>query len=891
MNILLPFFNLTAPWCSNPMVVIPIYSMSSIILMAVIVQLSSKIKLSQHIAPSKYHLFLFFIPIIAILSENIDSIYNQLFPGTTFARILGCIAWMTATFKFHSFLLFIEKLTIKNHKIAWYHYLFFALEAILCFTLIGAYSYRIIYATRWIYISRLYSAIYIFWIVSAMPSLITISKELTDTNLPYLIKKQIRTFLFYFLLPCLYSITVEFFSYLFFAPEHVAILYRVNIVYITLTIYFCFKQVMQFRFLNLANHVQAKQLITHEPNLKDVIERINIAGTPQELNFTVQQFVSNQLAVSIADVQLYIRPQGNQKPQDELQQDIEMFFNKTEPEFQAALEKLYKNKILVKHELEFDEFYTNHYSVICFAQFLRSIHADIVIPIVYNKQLLGYITVNNQENNKLYNLDQQNKLIVFAQFLAPALHVMNQQNIYALLQENKISKETLHEKNQEINQYKESIKQLLKDRIENHIGIMFYKNRHFSFKNQEAQTLLEINPNLMPEHPTTASLINFAQQIEKYQTTQTMHLTMHHGSKLVLTGMPHAQTPSSVLFIIRKPEATDLIKMHIDAISDNSNRDYLLYLQSTGIGQTINKLLPSNHESFIQTKIKLLNCILQKSALFLHACSEDLEHITTIIREFNTQKSVDIIDLQEDNQGHLRLFGINPLLSTTNTLPLLTSSDQGTIILKNIEALDTIAQQKLVQLLRYGIFTQYNSEQRLFSQARIICTSNYPLIDLIREKKIVNELHDALESRTLSIPSLITMDSQLLMTIIDEYMFQILQEQGPQQVQALNIKEKEKLLENRVAGLLELKQKITNLMLLKAQDKLVVSTKPTPQHRFIESTSAELQLAAQLGKDALKDVQLMKNLWKKLGNQAKIADLLGVNRSSVSRRCKDYNLS
>jgi len=79
-------------------------------------------------------------------------------------------------------------------------------------------------------------------------------------------------------------------------------------------------------------------------------------------------------------------------------------------------------------------------------------------------------------------------------------------------------------------------------------------------------------------------------------------------------------------------------------------------------------------------------------------------------------------------------------------------------------------------------------------------------------------------------------------------------------------------------------------MILKAQDKLVVNNKPAAQYRFIENSSAELQLAAQLGKDALKDVQLMKSLWKKLGSQTKIAEILGVNRSSVSRRCKDYNL-
>lgn len=78
-------------------------------------------------------------------------------------------------------------------------------------------------------------------------------------------------------------------------------------------------------------------------------------------------------------------------------------------------------------------------------------------------------------------------------------------------------------------------------------------------------------------------------------------------------------------------------------------------------------------------------------------------------------------------------------------------------------------------------------------------------------------------------------------------------------------------------------------MTLKYQNKLELNG-AILQHKIIDSSCPELQLAAQLGKHALKDVQLMKKLWDKLGSQTKIAELLGVNRSSVSRRCKDYHL-
>ena len=47
---------------------------------------------------------------------------------------------------------------------------------------------------------------------------------------------------------------------------------------------------------------------------------------------------------------------------------------------------------------------------------------------------------------------------------------------------------------------------------------------------------------------------------------------------------------------------------------------------------------------------------------------------------------------------------------------------------------------------------------------------------------------------------------------------------------------------------------------------------------------------AKLGKNALKEKQIMTYLWNKFKNQTKIAKLLNVNRSSVNCWCKDFSL-
>ena len=138
-------------------------------------------------------------------------------------------------------------------------------------------------------------------------------------------------------------------------------------------------------------------------------------------------------------------------------------------------------------------------------------------------------------------------------------------------------------------------------------------------------------------------------------------------------------------------------------------------------------------------------------------------------------------------------------------------------------------------------------------------------------------------------PSLITMNYQDLSLIIDGFVYQNLHDAGNKNFTPLTYSDKDTLIEKRIPSLFEFKQKIQTLMMNKThEDNIETQTIGNPE--LFNVMCPELQLAAQLGRHALKDTQLMTTLWKKLGSQTKIAELLGVNRSSVNRRCKDYNL-
>lgn len=897
MNVFLDFFQQLFSTCiafwdtlNSPTFSVILQIVSFLILFKVICNLTKLFLNQPDLQKKQSHFIFFIIPTIAIMSENIAWIIRHFFPKTTLARIVICIAWIISCFKFHSLAIFLEKITEKNNSLKAYHKILFTLETILCFGFIADCACLISYNTHLSCFAFFENITFALWFISIIPSTMTILSKLTHNHIPIVLKKQLQIILIYLITPHLICLVFEFFPKIVYHEYNNIAFATLGIIFITSTLYFCYKRIIQFRFLNLSDHVQipATTNISFTENIKEIIDQLNFASNAQELQLVTQNFFYEQLHISKQQIVLYLR--NTDKKLDPIQEEIEQFLNNENLGFNPVQTAI-SHKILIGHEIDFDAFSSENVIVCELSRFLRSIDSDLFIPVLSNKKITGYIIVKKDKKQNIYNLEQQNKMVVFAQFLAPAIYLLSQQNIYKLMQEAKETKEDLHAKHQEVNQYKESIKKLLKDRIENHIGIIFYKQKHFSFRNQEAQQLIGLNPNLQQNHPTTATLINLAQQVERFKSTQTMCMTIHNGSKLIVSGMPYAESSGGVLLTVRQPEATDIIKMQLDALKDPSKRDYLLYLETTEAGKLINKLLPSKNEVLLQTKIELLQAALQKNALLLQSHPEDVIDIASLIHQISLKEAMHILNLEtlQDETCATKLFGINPLLQSQKELSLLEKLDNGTLVIKNIECLDIVSQQKLAYFIRYGIFTPLKSEQRKFSDVRIICSTIKPLQDLVQSGQITQELYKELQKSSLTLPSLLCLTQEDLSDLIDGFMHQAIQDDAKNSFAPLNINEKNVLLQKRLESISEFKKKIHNFMIIKSQER-AISQETVQSKKSFDTSCPDFQLAAQLGKEALKDSKLMTSLWEKLGSQTKIAELLGVNRSSVNRRCKDYNL-
>ncbi len=137
-------------------------------------------------------------------------------------------------------------------------------------------------------------------------------------------------------------------------------------------------------------------------------------------------------------------------------------------------------------------------------------------------------------------------------------------------------------------------------------------------------------------------------------------------------------------------------------------------------------------------------------------------------------------------------------------------------------------------------------------------------------------------------PSLETLSEKELLNLAQGFIEQAIKTNAFKNLLSLTQKDKNKLLNKRPISLQEFKTRIQQLLIQKSKkSKIYQETKFDPTFTI---TDPELIAAAQLGKQALKDRKIMTLLWNKFKNQNKVATFLGVNRSSVNRRCKEYNL-
>lgn len=752
-----------------------------------------------------------------------------------------------------------------------------------------------------IYIRSKIEAVYtIYALFFLMPITIFFTlKKMRKERIPRLIKKQLNLLIQFLIVPRVISDILQYFPFDFDPGGRLTEGYAMNsisTILLTIALYLFTKKVIGFRFLNFQNHVQEHHRFNFVNGFKDTLEELAKATNVKELGHITQSFFKEAFHIPGSRVALYLRNESRQenahyRPElTETETVAEAFLSNTDPELEKCINKV---KILIYDEIDFNNFYDPNYADTTIIQFMDEINADIFLPIYKNHAIIGYIVIERFARfNEFYSHIERDEMLVFASYLGNIINLLQNRNLESLIYQEKELKEELYRKHQEINQYKESIHSFLKNNRQKEIGIIFYKNRHFVFANQASKEIIKININTNLGSPLTKALRNIAQQVEEYKAPQSCISRTSEGERVVISGVPNLEK-NHVIITVYYPDFTDILTTQINHLKDPTAWDYLLYLETTRPGQLINQLIPGSGEQLLQFKINLLQIALSKKALLLEMASDDLMPTVELLHHISMRTNLHVLTLQRQSKNSeiaIKLFGINPLFGAADaSKPLLEKLDgNGTLFIQNIECMDLESQEHLAEFIKFGYYRIFKSNQRMTSSVRIICSTNQNLQALAQEGLFSQNLLSELKKTCVSMPSLLTLPETELTDLAQGLAEQAIKTEDFRTLLDLNHKDKNKIIQSKPASVHELKMRVKQLLLQKSKENHIdqeVHFDPA-----FEISDPELVQAARLGKHALRDQRMMIMLWQKFENQNKIAAFLGVNRSSVNRRCKEYNL-
>lgn len=808
------------------------------------------------------------------------------------------ISWAFDMMQYQSLALFIEQLIHKNLRLNYRHKILLTISGIFCFffltiAIVNINCHSAI--SRPIIEFKMQQALTLYsqFILMFMTLFITYLK-LRKTLLPRILQKQVKIIILGLIVPHVLSDLIQYYPFNFSNYDITSYYFVVSVstIFLTIALFYCSRKIMGLRFLNFKTHVEAPKKFVFVDNFKDVLEQLGHATSPHELNHITQVFFKNALHIPLRRTVLYMREHPEQAQatnNNKVEAVVETLFSSHDPRLLAYIAQA---KILIQDEVAFSEFYENNETSLAILRFLEEINADIVLPIYSQQKIIAYIIVDRNARTEFYSDIERDEMLVFATYLGNIIYLLQNRNLEALIHQEKELQEELYYKHQEINQYKESIYSFIKTNKKKDFGIIFYKNRRFAFGNPTAKELIKINLNTQEGHPLTQTLKGLAKEVEEYKSTRHCFAKDNDGNKLMLYGIPNYEQ-NNVIIIAYYPEISDIITKQIDLLKNPSSWDYLLYLDTTHTGKLINQLIPGSGEHLLSFKIDLLKAALSKKATLLEMAQEDLMPTVELLHHIGLREQLHVLNLQgheKNMETAIKLFGINPIFGNSHDQKGLLHklANNGTLFIQNIQFLSMETQNYLTEFIRYGYYRIFKSDQKIVSDVRIICSANQNLQNLAQQGIFSRELFEELKKTALSMPSLFVLPEPELNDLAEGFTEQALKADAFKNLLELTERDKLKLAHQRPISLQELKGKIQQILLHKSKKNEIHLE--TQFDLAYEVSDPELVQAARLGKHALREPRVMALLWNKFKNQNKIAAFLGVNRSSVNRRCKEYKL-
>jgi transcriptional regulator of aromatic amino acid metabolism len=753
---------------------------------------------------------------------------------------------------------------------------------LFCFKFIGIYNeINLIHFVYWyLLIISFLNLILLFWKLYIANS--------NQINVPSLVRKQVKILLLGIIGPKLLSEFIQAYQFSTYnSATLIQPLYSISCLLSIGMFYFCIKRILGLRLLNFnpePNNVSYSKFISE---FKDILDQLSHVQATTELNYIVQRLFEKSFGILPRDTILYLRTQNNINQSSGLNKfkKIDKSFDKSFDKSIESLLMLSDNKVINYEELEINNFYDKQANHEIILELMRDLKLIILIPIKYQEHTLGAVCIK-ENNYKIFNKIENDEILMFVRYLANTIYTIQQQTIYQLLNKSKSLEEELYNKHCEIEQYKESLRSLLKNNTDQLVGVLYYSNRKFIFANQAAKNMINFNINQQDGHPFTRILKQLAQQVEQYKIPQTKYYSdVLTQKKYLISVLPNLEQ-NNIIITLNYAEATDIIKAQLNSLKNPTDWDYLLYLETTKSGILINNLIPGNSEILINLKIDLLKLALTKKAILIKATAEDSKILVNLINHISLKEDIKFFNSCSNislEKIKIELFGSKQLLAESEGI---LENFSGNLVINHLENIPLSIQDDLADIVSYGIFYPYKSDFSVKTESRLIFTTEQNLDFLLNNGKISLKLYKEIQTTAINFPSLKNLNEKDLLELANGIAEKSTNYNKIGNLFELQIKDKEKIINQKPDSLTSL----TNIVNELISKKINIFENQDLLDPAFNITDPSIIEAAKLGKKALKNPVLMNALWQTFKNQNQIADFLKVNRSSVNRRCREFQI-
>jgi hypothetical protein len=300
--------------------------------------------------------------------------------------------------------------------------------------------------------TRLIQAIYFYIFPLLIPIFYRMIKQIRLGRFPKILNHQLKIFIYYLIIPHLFLeyITNKEAALPFitkFIPFNQNALLSLSTILCSCVMYYCYKRIMRLRFLNVKRQVESNAKFNVITDFKDTFNQLTHITSSIELLHITQSFFSIAFGIPIDKVKLYMRKTISNQYDMAINREVKHFLTWYDIPPIDIGRYLHQERILIKDEIEFSNFYDEHPTRTITMEFLDTINADIFLPIYEHRSLIAYIIVKrNARANRLFNNTEYDEMLVFVSHLSNAIKILKDSNIELSFQAEKNSKMKLYVK-------------------------------------------------------------------------------------------------------------------------------------------------------------------------------------------------------------------------------------------------------------------------------------------------------------------------------------------------------------------------------------------------------------------------------------------------------------